>query len=774
MALISGSIPNVINGISQQPPSLRLPTQAEKQVNGFSSVVKGLFKRPPTQHIALINNFTTASFVHTMRLLNANNELELFFVVIASTGIKVYNSSGVEQTVTGSFTYLSSVTNPQEQLAATSVADYTFILNKTTKVKKGTATSAALKHEGLIFVKQGDYSSDYKATITYNGVEYSATYTTRDSSNVAHEDDVKTDNIASQLKTALAAAVPSGFTFELLDNIIYITRSDNAQFSLDATDSYGDTHIKGIKGTVGALKDLPAKGKLGFRVRVNGDTTKGQDDYFVELQEPENGSDYVWKECVGFGVKTQLDASTLPHQLVRNANGTFTFGPVSWKNRNAGDDDTNPFPSFANYDESTYANGRYTINDVFFYKDRLCFLSDENLIASQTGEYFNFFQTTVLTLLDDGVVDIAVSNNTVSILKHGVPFDESIILFSDLAQFKVLNADIFSPSTVSASITTAFEASLKSKPASAGKYVFFPTLQGKWSGIREYFVDSDNDTNDAASITAHVPSYLDGEVRQLVASSNTDMLFVLTETDKSEMYIYNYYWSGNEKLQSAWSTWTFTHDILHISVENANLYLLVSRPEGVCLEKINLSEDDLIVDANTFQVNLDRRIKMTSSSTTIPYSTYTLATSKGDILAPTEVQSAINSGLTVVAGVPYSFEYQFSPVVMKNEQNPISTGRLQLKRLNINYSDTGFFGVTVARKNSGQQVNTAEFNSSSTLGTSGLIADGKVIETGDFDVSVQSEASNTDITVNSSSHLPVVLQSAEWEAVFHLRSRRIN
>ena len=50
MTLISTSIPNLINGVSQQPPSVRLVTQAEKQENGLSSVVDGLTKRPPTEH----------------------------------------------------------------------------------------------------------------------------------------------------------------------------------------------------------------------------------------------------------------------------------------------------------------------------------------------------------------------------------------------------------------------------------------------------------------------------------------------------------------------------------------------------------------------------------------------------------------------------------------------------------------------------------------------------------------------------------------------------
>ena len=52
MAYISQKIPNLVNGVSQQPDDLSLFSQGQDQVNGFSSVVEGLKKRPPTEYIA--------------------------------------------------------------------------------------------------------------------------------------------------------------------------------------------------------------------------------------------------------------------------------------------------------------------------------------------------------------------------------------------------------------------------------------------------------------------------------------------------------------------------------------------------------------------------------------------------------------------------------------------------------------------------------------------------------------------------------------------------
>ena len=46
-------------------------------------------------------------------------------------------------------------------------------------------------------------------------------------------------------------------------------------------------------------------------------------DYYVSFSG--NG---VWTETVGPGVKTQLDASTMPHKLVRDARSKGTIGAV--------------------------------------------------------------------------------------------------------------------------------------------------------------------------------------------------------------------------------------------------------------------------------------------------------------------------------------------------------------------------------------------------------------------------------------------------------------
>ena len=71
MPLISGTVPSLINGVSQQPATLRMPTQGETQVNGLSHISRGLEKRPCTEHIANVAGVTSSDsndvFIHTIR-----------------------------------------------------------------------------------------------------------------------------------------------------------------------------------------------------------------------------------------------------------------------------------------------------------------------------------------------------------------------------------------------------------------------------------------------------------------------------------------------------------------------------------------------------------------------------------------------------------------------------------------------------------------------------------------------------------------------------------
>ena len=109
--------------------------------------------------------------------------------------------------------------------------------------------------------------------------------------------------------------------------------------------------------------------------------------------------------------------------------GTYSYGlPANqytlpqWGERTAGDIESAPDPSFI---------GR-KINNVFFFRNRLGFLADDNVILSNVSEFFNFFPDTVLTVVDSHPIDVAASHTKVAILKHAVTMGEQSVSYTHL------------------------------------------------------------------------------------------------------------------------------------------------------------------------------------------------------------------------------------------------------------------------------------------------------------------------------------------------------
>ena len=780
MALISQSIPNLINGVSQQPPSLRLNTQAELQENGLSSVVTGLSKRPSTTHVAdlgTISNLDKA-FIHTIR----RDENEFYSMVVDTSGtIRVFDKDGVSKTVTNNAaSYLSGLTDPSKEIAAVSIADTTFIINKNTVAAKGTSTSPTRNPEALVYVKQSDYSSTYRLVLTKgvntSTVELATKGSTQSSTAETQnaERGASTDKIAENLDTFSASTVSTtfytnitngsavtGLTVTRYGSVLHIQSTDSTDFQVEVGDSHGGEHLLVFKDETQSFNKLPVESPENFTIKIAGDNEKAQDDYYVSFS-----GEGVWKETVEPNILIDIDASTMPHQLKKLISGNFQFDPVSYDDRDVGDDETNAYPSFIGF----------TLSDIFFHRNRLGVLADENVIFSRSGQFesFDFFRKSTLTVIDSDPIDVAVSSNKVSILKHAVPFNDSLLLFSDLTQFKVTGEPILSPDTINVSSTTEFEASLRAKPAQSGRFVYFGSRRGDYSGLWEYFVDTDTDTNNAVEITAHVPEYLDGEIKSIQASSNEDMIIVQTDDDPQALYIYRYYWQGRDRLQSSWSRWKFSGDVMGFSFNRADITLLIKRGTNLFLERINLSVDDATTyTTGGFSIHLDRRVRLeTSGLTTIPYTDGSVIyiDQTGKIITLADVAGKLANSEVVFAGVPFTFKYEFSKPVLKVNERPVTTGKFKLRNYAVVYDKTGFFQVDVAPLK--RAIYTRNFTGR-VVGSAANLLNQAAIESGTYVFGVLGDAEQISVTLKSDSHLPCTFQSAEWEGFYVLRSRRM-
>ncbi|WP_018868277.1 MULTISPECIES: hypothetical protein [unclassified Thioalkalivibrio] len=808
MSLVSTTIPNLINGVSQQPTALRLASHGTEQINGYSSVVEGLGKRPGTRHVSRLEGAVDAAFMHT---INRDTQ-EQYVVMIQDGDLKVWDLNGVPQTVNfpDGKSYLNAA-NPELNFRCVTVADYTFVLNTTVVADSATDLSATRNPEALIFVRQGSYGARYLVRVDGTTV---ADYRVPDGSNASHATSVTTDNIATQLRSQMLDNLGSGWNITRYGSTLWVRRSDGGSFTIRSEDSLGDSGMTVIAQATQRFSDLPARAVNGYTVEITGDQSSSFDNYFVEYDDTRTGQlQGVWNETLKGGERYRLDRSTMPHGLIREADGTFTFRRLDWDDRNTGDLDSNPFPSFVGH----------TINDIFFHRNRLGVVSGENIIMSRAGEFFNFFARTATAVMDDDPIDVGVSHTKVSILRHAIPFNQTLLLFSDQTQFQLGSADVLTASTISVNQTTEYEASLLAKPVGAGRYIYFAVNRGTHTGIREYYVDGAIEAEDAREVTAHVPKYIPGRVHKLASSTNEDILVALTHNAPNEIFVYRYYWSSEDKLQASWSRWRFSENdkILNCDFIESRLYLLIAREDGVHLEIANLEPGNVVescVDGSDLGMGIPILLDSLVGSTcgplveyeeepedlnggrpvthiTLPYrvlegDNVQLVTGKGGFRAPGKVIHPIHSedinGSTRLTfdgdwvdqpffiGKPYEFRYRFSHLTIKEEapgggQMTIGEGRLQIRKMNLLFNRTGYFRAEVTPFNR----DTYTYVMSRVLGSANNMVNTISVEEGNFTFPVASKNDKVTIEIVNDTYLPSWLLSAEWEAYYTIRSRRI-
>ena len=166
MPLISSSIPNLINGVSQQPAALRLASQCEQMVNCMPSPVEGLKKRPPAQHIAKLFAGSAGATRPFTTIVDRDGTIK-YLVLIQDNAIKVFGLDGSTKTVTtpDGTSYLDIAGEPSSTFRVASVADYMFIVNREKTVAMSATTSPTWGTKSMVFIRSAEYATTYSITI---------------------------------------------------------------------------------------------------------------------------------------------------------------------------------------------------------------------------------------------------------------------------------------------------------------------------------------------------------------------------------------------------------------------------------------------------------------------------------------------------------------------------------------------------------------------------------------------------------------------------------
>ena len=907
MALINTSLPNLIQGVSQQPDALRYDGQCEEQENALSSVVDGLTKRPNTRHVArlLQSAIDADSFIHFID----RSDSEKYVVIHDGSTIRAWNTlTGVEATIDGatggvdisSHAYLNPTT-PRADLKALTVADNTFLLNTTISTSiDASTTSPALDKRAFVFIKQADYGKRYTIEfgegdtlrleflqaaensgptpytagefgIAYAGSNYDAstayifeftgvpalgtqyvqgltdangeftqlrrvysdgtpfsgsngTYAatvfltvpkgTTTSSNIFNfnypspnisdqgslgfgsitqetgdsstASNARSSEIAYRLhlkstdSSAIGynASVAANFDVNLNGNgVLYQLKASSTadDFAISTRDDLADSGMAALYKETDSLTDLPLTCINGFVIKIKGDADLDQDDYYVKFVTADGSSwsSGSWEETIGPETPLGFKASTMPHRLVSTGLNTFELSEIDYNQRTAGDAISNPSPSFVGY----------PISNMFFFKNRLGFISNENVILSEAGNVFNFFRNTVTTLLDSAPIDVSVSSGRVTNLEAATGFQENLVLFGQRGQFVLKGGELLTPKTVSITPITNFDFDAQVAPLPLGSYVYFPFSRGSFSGIREFTVNATSDTYDSVDVTNHVPSYIPNNITQMDGTSSEDILVLVSSNEPSAAYVYKYFWSGNQKVLSAWSRFSIKGDIRGIHFVESTLYMVVAHNSETQLLEMPLESG--LKDNAGYNTYLDQRIEDTvlsgNSTITLPYTpaddsvqVYTkdgLKLTATNVGATVTLAQPVSEDTDVWVGYPYTMKYTFSEQLFKastgNSKSPSAASKLMVRNGALFFDDTAYFQVKVTPKARQTYVNTftPDVVGSTTIGELNL-------DSGFYRFPVFTKAADTTITIENDSALPSNFQSAEFESFVHSRSNR--
>ena len=320
MAAISQKISNIIGGVSQQPDTIKVGNQLRVCDNYYPDVATGLTKRPGLRGISKLANTVADGTWFTI----FRDDQEKYIIQFSKAGaLKVWSANnGIQQTVNTvaaeSIAYATHVRS--SDLQTLQINDYIFVLNRKKTVAEGTTLSAAQNPYAFVTINTVAYSSTYTIKIDATTFTYATPLTTVPPQAQLNVDDIITNLVGS-------INVNANYIAQGIGNVIYIRRANNADFAIEAKGGNTGTSIDAFKGSVISVAQLPKQFINNLKIKVAGSVESGADDYWVVFKTSDNTSTGAgsWEETIAPSTVTDFNEETMPHVIIREANGTFTY-----------------------------------------------------------------------------------------------------------------------------------------------------------------------------------------------------------------------------------------------------------------------------------------------------------------------------------------------------------------------------------------------------------------------------------------------------------------
>tara|TARA_X000001382_G_scaffold23475_1_gene14353 strand:+ start:1265 stop:4714 length:3450 start_codon:yes stop_codon:yes gene_type:complete len=562
-----------------------------------------------------------------------------------------------------------------------------------------------------------------------------------------------------------------------------------------------------ITSKVDDVGDLPKQCKHGYVIEV-ANSEADEDNYYVKFfGNNDKDGDGVWEECPKPGITTTIDPGTMPVKLVRQSDGNFKVSQIAWDARGVGDDITAPEPSFV-----TGTDGDRKINNMMFFRNRLVFFSDENVIMSRPGEFYNFWPKSAITYSAEDPIDLSASSDLPAIIYDGIQVNSGLILFSENQQFMLsTESEVLSPVTAKINSLTTYNFNSKSNPFSLGATIGFLDNAGKYSRFFEMVNVLREGEPTVLEQSKIVSQYLPKEV-DIIANSRENSAIFFAVKGQTKLYGYRYHTAASKRILQSWFEWELSGAIQHLAMLDDALYAIVKNSTTHTIQKFRFKHESaghLTYNVNAgstddpVNLHLDQaklfNLGAYAGATQV---TYNATTNKSSFAKPAEFVNTSNLAVIgvdgsaavdvgrfslatingsnveidgdwtqpsqfdrhyVYLGYLYDMEVEF-PTIYRQETSGSSTrsdtsSSLVLHRVNLSFGGVGVYDTTLTRVGKLPYQETYESTPADAYkaDTAALLTE--VIKT----IPVYEKNTNLTLTLKSTHPSPATLYSMSWE-----------
>ena len=410
---------------------------------------------------------------------------------------------------------------------------------------------------------------NYTRAVTDLTSEYNTAVTQWLSSSAAA---IQPENIAESLRALIAA----NYTVSVVGSHLLV---DGAT-SVIVSDSGDGTFIRAAANTVTSIADLTDVHWPGKVVRVQAQSS-AESFYLKATADGSAPVEVKWVE----GTSATKNISGGLVYLYANGTTLYAAGSAAllntliagdhptWVASTVGDVDSDPIPYFV--------GNRITYLGMF--QDRLLIGSKSTLSCSATGDYLNFFRSTVVTVPGKDAFSMRAEGPEDDVLHFSIIYNKDLVIFGERRQYVVSGKSALVPTGANMPVMSNHADAALVPPIEVGGLVFYASTNDSSSAVSQIEPTVNIDSPASFPASSQLDDYLQGPITEFTAASKPLTLLCRTTDKRDSVYAFQYIDSSQGRRQDAWYRWEFNPavgSIVGISNRNAELFLYFLREDA--------------------------------------------------------------------------------------------------------------------------------------------------------------------------------------------------